>query len=503
MNPLPLLIGGPLPQPLNFEWGLLAPEFILAGFAAAVILIDLFWNRPNKEALGYFAAAGALISGLVALIWVDDTKDFARLIDVNDYTTLFRVFFAGIGVFACIASARYVKERLLHAGEYYALILLAIIGANGMAAARELLTAYISLELLSFSLYVLVSYAKYDLKSNEAGLKYMLLGAFSSAFFLYGISMVYGATGNTDYAAIGGVLSRDITGIDTALFFGLALMIAGLGFKVAAVPFHMWTPDAYEGAPLPVTAFISAISKSAGFALFLKLFVQGFLPLIDDWKYYIAVLAVMTMALGNLVALQQHNIKRLLAYSSISQVGYLLVGIATLSEASASALVLHMVGYVVTNLAAFTAIIIYYNWSGKDEIEDFGGLAERAPFVALSLTVALFSLSGMPLFAGFTTKFILFQAAAEQDMLWLAGVAAFFSFVSLYYYLMVIKQMYLVKPEVATRFPIAWREYTALAVLVLGVFLVGLYPQPVYDAVDSGTATLFEAADGGSVSALP
>jgi NADH-quinone oxidoreductase subunit N len=331
----------------------------------------------------------------------------------------------------------------------------------------------------------------------------MLLGAFSSAIFLYGISMVYGATGSTDFAAIGEALTGDISDIETALFFGLALMIGGLGFKVAAVPFHMWTPDAYEGAPLPVTAFVSAISKSAGFALFLKLFVQGFLPIIDDWKYYIAVLSVATMAVGNLVAIQQHNIKRLLAYSSISQVGYLLMGIAALSEASAGALVLHMTGYVVTNLAAFVAIIIYYNWTGKEEIKDFGGLAERAPFVALSLTIALFSLSGMPLFAGFATKFILFQAAAEQDMLWLAGVAVFFSFVSLYYYLLVIRQMYLEKPDVPTRFPIPWREYAALAVLVLGVFLVGLYPQPVYDIVDSSTATLFEAADSGSVSAQP
>ena len=488
---------------LNFEWGLLAPEFILAGFAGVIILIDLFWNRANKEVLGYVAALGPLAAGLVSLLWIDDHKDFARLIDINNYTTFFRVFFAGVGFFACIASARYVRDRLLHAGEYYAFILLAVIGANGMAASRELLTAYISLELLSFSLYVLVSYAKYDLRSNEGGLKYMLLGAFSSAIFLYGISMVYGATGSTDFAAIGEALTGDISDIETALFFGLALMIGGLGFKVAAVPFHMWTPDAYEGAPLPVTAFVSAISKSAGFALFLKLFVQGFLPIIDDWKYYIAVLSVATMAVGNLVAIQQHNIKRLLAYSSISQVGYLLMGIAALSEASAGALVLHMTGYVVTNLAAFVAIIIYYNFTGKEEIKDFGGLAERAPFVALSLTIALFSLSGMPLFAGFATKFILFQAAADQDMLWLAGVAVFFSFVSLYYYLLVIRQMYLEKPESPTRFPVPWREYAALAVLVLGVFLVGLYPQPVYDIVDSSTATLFEAADSGSVSAQP
>src|SRR5574341_1340329 len=488
---------------LNMDWWLLTPEYILVAFAGALIMADLFLRQANKEQLGYLAAGGALLSTLVSLIWVDDTTDFAGLIEVDDYTTLFRVFFGLIGVFACLASARYVKERLLHAGEYYAFILLAVVGANGMAAAGELLTAYISLELLSFSLYVLTAFAKYDLRSNEGGLKYMLLGAFSSAIFLYGIGMVYGATGTTDFATIGEKVSGDISGIETALFFGLALMIGGLGFKVAAVPFHMWTPDAYEGAPLPVTAYISAISKSAGFALFLKLFVQGFLPLVDDWKYYIAVLSVATMALGNLVAIQQHNIKRLLAYSSIGQVGYLLIGIATLSQDSAGALVLHMTGYVITNLAAFVAIIIYYNFTGKEEVKDFAGLAARAPFVALSLTIALFSLSGMPLFAGFATKFILFQAAAEEDMLWLAGVAVFFSFVSLYYYLLVIKQMYLEKPESPTQFPIPWREYAALAVLVFGVFLVGLYPQPVYDAVDSSSNVLFESASGDQVSSQP
>jgi len=489
---------------LNFDWKLLAPEYILVAWAGGLIMLDLFWpagglarvGRLSKEALGYIAAAGALIATLVSLIWVDDTTNFGGLIDINDYTTLFRVFFGLVGVFACLASAKYVKDRLLHAGEYYAFILLAVVGANGMAAASELLTAYISLELLSFSLYVLTSYAKFDIRSNEGGLKYMLLGAFSSALLLYGISMIYGATGSTDYAAIGDALSGDTNDIDEALFLGLALIIAGLGFKVAAVPFHMWTPDAYEGAPLPVTALISAISKSAGFALFLKLFAEAFEPKIDDWRYFIAGLSVATMILGNLVAIQQSNIKRLLAYSSIGQVGYLLMGIAALSPDSGSALVLHMMGYVVTNLAAFVCVIIYYNWTGKEEVKDFAGLAERAPYLAVCLSIALFSLAGMPLFAGFATKFILFQAAAQEDLLWLAGVAVTMSFVSLYYYLIIVKEMYLGQPEEPSRFPTPWLEYGALTLLIAGVFLIGLYPQPVFDAVETSTATIF--ADLGS-----
>jgi NADH-quinone oxidoreductase subunit N len=489
-----------LQEGLNFDWKLLAPEYILVAWAGGMIMLDLFWpaggwgrlGRLGKESLGYIAATGALIATLVSLIWVDDTTNFAGLVDIDDYTTLFRVFFGLIGVFACVASARFVKERLLHPGEYYAFILLAVVGANGMAAASELLTAYISLELLSFSLYVLTSYAKFDLRSNEGGLKYMLLGAFSSALLLYGISMIYGATGSTQYAAIGEALSGDTSGIDESLFLGLALIMAGLGFKVAAVPFHMWTPDAYEGAPLPVTALISAISKSGGFALFLKLFVDAFEPKIDDWRYFIAGLSAATMVLGNLVAIQQSNIKRLLAYSSIGQVGYLLMGIAALSPDSASALVLHLMGYVVTNLAAFVCVIIWYNWTGKEEIKDFAGLAERAPFLALCLSIALFSLAGMPLFAGFATKFILFQVAAEENLLWLAGIAVTMSFVSLYYYLIIVKEMYLGKPEEDSRFPTPWLEYGALALLIAGVMLIGLYPQPVFDAVDTSTAVLFQ-----------
>ena len=486
---------------LNLEWGLLAPEYILIGWAGMLVLVDLFWQRLRKEELAYLAAIGPLLAALVSLIWIDNDTNFANLIEINDYTTLFRVFFNLIAVFACLASARYVRDRLLHPGEYYALILLSVVGASGMAAAGELLTAYISLELLSFSLYVLTSYAKFDLRSNEGGLKYMLLGAFSSAIFLYGISLIYGVTGSTDFTAIGQALSGDIAGIEMALFLGLALIIAGLGFKVAAVPFHMWTPDAYEGAPLPITALIATISKSAGFALLLKLFAQAFLPLQDDWRLFIAVLAAATMVLGNLVAIQQHNIKRLLAYSSIGQVGFLLMGIAALSPDAASALVLHLVGYVITNLAAFICVIIYYNWTGKEEIRDFAGLAERAPYLALSLSIALFSLAGMPLFAGFATKFILFQAAAQEDLLWLAGLAVTMSFVSLYYYLVIVKQMYLGEPEEPTRFPTPWLEYGALTALVAGIFVVGLYPQPVFDAVEDSTAVIVPASpeDGGTV----
>lgn len=484
------------------DWSLLAPEFVLVGWAAMLVLLDLFWGRLGKERLAYVAAAGALTSTLVSLIWVNDDSAFGNILQVDNYTTFFRVFFGLIGVFACLASARYVKDRLTHAGEYYALILLTVVGGTYMAAAKELLTAYISLELLSFSLYILASFAKLDLRSNEAGMKYMLLGAFSSAIFLYGMSMIYGVSGSTNFGDIGAALSGETSDFGLAMMLGIVLIITGLGFKVAAVPFHMWAPDAYEGAPLPITALIAAISKAAGFALFLKLFAVAFLPIIDDWRWLIAGLSAATMTLGNLVAIQQHNIKRLLAYSSIGQVGFMLVGIAALSPDAASALVLHLAGYVITNLAVFVCVIIYYNMSGKEEIADYAGLAERAPFLALSLTIGLFSLAGMPLFAGFATKFILFQAAAQEDLLWLSSLAVFMSFVSLYYYLVVIRQMYLVEPEEKVRFPVPWVEYGVLAVLVTGIFLVGLYPQPLLDGVENATGSVFAASQGTAMAGL-
>ena len=238
-----------------------------------------------------------------SLAWIDVDSNFANLVSVDDYTTYFRVLFMSMAAVVCLASGRFVEHRLQHPGEYYGLIILSTIGAIGMAAAEELMTAYLSLELLSFSLYILTSYAKYDARSNEAGIKYMILGAFSSALLLYGISLIYGITGSTYYGEIAASLSAGTEDFDYALLAALVLIIAGLGFKVATVPFHMWTPDAYEGAPVAVTAYLSTTSKAAGFALLLRLFSSAFEVVHDDWSWMIAGVSAATMILGNLVAL--------------------------------------------------------------------------------------------------------------------------------------------------------------------------------------------------------
>ena len=482
-----------MPATLNLDYSLLTPEFCLGGLAALIVGLDLFVSGFRKEWLPY-VAAGALI-GIAGLSfgWMDKESSFAGLIFIDNYTTFFRVFFILTTAAVVLMSAQYVQDRLRHPGEYYGLLVLSTIGAIYMAAARELLTAYISLELLSFSLYALVSYAKFDGKSNEGGMKYMLLGAFSSALFLYGLSLIYGTAGSTFYSDISASYANGTSNFDLGLLMGLVLVLAGLGFKVAAVPFHMWTPDAYEGAPLPITAYLSATSKAAGFALLLRLFSGAFLGVRDDWQWMVAALAAITMVLGNLVALQQHNIKRLLAYSSIGQVGYMLMAIAALSPDSTavvSALLLHMAGYVVTNLAAFTCIIAWYNLTGTEEISGFKGMAERAPLLAGALTAALFSLSGMPLFAGFFTKFILFQSVADAGFLWLAVVAVVMSFVSLYYYLMVIKEMYISQPEEPARLQVPVLASGLAVVLVLGIFYVGIYPRHLFEAAQEAAKML-------------
>ena len=408
---------------LNLDYTLFIPEYMLVALVVIVVGLDLYVPQVKKTWLSFIAAAGLFAAAGVSLAWANKETNFASIIAIDNYTTYFRVFFMSMGAVVCLSSGKLVQDKFRHPGEYYGLIILSTIGAVGMAASRELMTAYLSLELLSFSLYVLVSFGKYDPRSNEAGLKYLLLGAFSSAMLLYGFSLIYGLTGSTYYVEIAANLSNGTSEFSYALLVALVLIIAGLGFKVAAVPFHMWTPDAYEGAPVAITAYLSTTSKAAGFAMLLRLFGGAFQVVHDDWSWMVAGIAAATMIYGNLVALQQHNIKRLMAYSSIGQVGYMLMGLAGLSHDTASALVLHLTGYMVTNMAIFVVIIAWYNMTGHEEIADFRGMRERAPLLAGVMAGALFSLAGLPLFAGFVTKFILFQAVTDAGYYWLAGIA--------------------------------------------------------------------------------
>ena len=527
---------------------LLTPEFALAGLAFLVFFIDLVLPEGRKNLLGWISIVGliALIVVSVFMLWDHDESLYNGLLAIDDFSLWFKVLFMGIGVAIILSSMDFVEEHLEHKGEFYGIMLFSILGMNIMAQARELLTAYIALELLSFSLYVLAAYARNSPKSNEGGLKYIIIGAFSSAVLLYGVSMVYGVLGVTKFEAIAAGLAA-ASDVSPSLWVGVALILVGLGFKVAAVPFHMWAPDVYEGAPYPITAYLSIGSKAAAFALVLRLVAEGFVPVGERWEQWqlvIAVLAALTMMVGNLVALAQRNLKRLLAYSSIGHSGFILAGVAALSLESSlpsNGVLLYLVGYSVTNFVVFGAFISFFNMTGKEMMTDLAGLGGTQPFLAASIAIGMFSLAGLPIFAGFAIKFYLFTAIADEGLLWLASLAVFASLVSLYYYLQVIRQMYIqpaegepayghgfgydhidgeqgdgghgeegeeehahdAAPEPARRYGAALIEtypalgrrpsITILTVLgagLLAVFWIGIYPAPLIDTIEAASRAI-------------
>jgi NADH-quinone oxidoreductase subunit N len=471
---------------------LFAPEFTLTAVAFAVLGVDLFLPRDKKSYLPALSVVGLIGVFVLSLcyLWSKDTNLYDGLFLIDNFSLFFKAFFLVLGAIVVLSSVDYVKKHLSRPGEYYGILLLSILAMMLMAASGELLTAYISLELLSFSLYVLVSYGRDGLKPSEAGVKYILLGAFASALLLYGISQVYGMLGTTRFDEIHAALLLQGEPLNPVVIAGLVLIIAGLGFKVAAVPFHMWAPDVYEGAPTPVTAYLAVGSKAAAFALILRLFSQAFMPVFDDWQIILVILAALTMTVGNLVAMAQQNIKRMMAYSSIGQVGYLLMGVAALSPLASNGVIFHLVGYGVTNLLAFMCVIVFYNATNKEEISDFAGLADRSPLVAMAMTVALLSLAGLPFFAGFTTKFYLFTAAANGGLLWLVGLAITNSLISLYYYMMVMKQMYMVPADDNTPVSVSMFSRSVLGMLLVGVIAIGIYPGPLMSAVEAATSAI-------------
>ena len=477
---------------MNVDFALLVPEFLLVGLAFALFTVDLFIPNDKKGILPYLAVIGLLaVAGSAFTLLGSEGSLYANIYVVDKYAIFFKVFLPIVGVVMIIASREFVRKCLESPGEFYSLIMVSVLGMMMMASANELLTAYISLELLSFCLYIMAAYAKREARSNEAGVKYILIGAFSSGVLLYGMSLIYGSLGTTTFEGMAETL-RAGEHLEFAFLTGLTLLIAGFGFKVVAVPFHMWAPDVYEGAPVPVTAYLSVASKAASFALLLRLFAVAFEPVIDDWKPIVAVIAALTMTVGNVVAISQKNIKRLLAYSSIGHAGFLLVGIAALSEMASTALVLYLVGYAATTFVAFICVIIYFNLTGSEKIEEYAGLAKRSPVLALALTISLFSLAGLPFFAGFTIKFYIFTAAAKEDLIWLVAIAVVNSLISVYYYLMVIRQMYInPAPEGSKSLTMPKITGAALLTLVGLVFLIGIYPQSITGLIEKTTPALF------------
>jgi len=418
------------------------------------------------------------------------------MLAVDSFAIFFKLLFLGIAALVILASVDYASKLARFQGEYYALVLLSTLGMMLMAATTELISIYIALELTSISLYVLVGFLK-DPKSTEASLKYLLLGAVASAVLLYGMALVFGTTGETQLGEIAQVIqamSLQTTLASPALILGIVLLIAGFGFKIAAIPFHMWVPDVYEGAPTPITAYLSVGSKAAGFAIILRVFYSAFgFPewLSLNWGLVFAVLAAASMTLGNVVAIPQTNIKRMLGYSSIAQAGYLMVGLATIGVSPAadvlgrSGVLFFLAGYAVANLGAFIAIIAISNKLDSDLIQDYSGMSKRAPLLALALTLCLISLIGMPPAAGFMAKFYIFSGAVQHDLLWLVIIAVINSVISAYYYLRVVKVMWFGEPASEEKVGSSGALRIALSLSCLGVLLLGIIPGCIMNLAES------------------
>jgi NADH-quinone oxidoreductase subunit N len=475
---------------------LLAPEIVVLATALAVLGVDLLSSRKGKRLLAYVALAGTVAAAFATVPLAGQRGAlFGGALVVDPFAVFLKLVVLVATALVVLASVDLIHEKTRWEGEYYGLLLLAVLGMLVLVSATELITLYVALELGTMGFAALVALLKQRHVSPEAGLKYLLLAAFSSAVLLYGMALLYGATGSTHLAIIGQRIAAPLTQTQPAVLLALTLLVAGFGFKLSAVPFQMWVPDVYEGAPTPVTAFLAVVSKVAGFGVALRLFAGALGPAASEWTPIVAALAALTMTVGNLAALGQSSMKRLLAYSSIGQAGYVLMGLAAAAEAAAigqgaAGVLYFLVAYAFTNVGAFVAVIVFANQTGSDRIIDYAGLARRSPGLALALSICLLSLVGMPPTAGFVGKLYVFYTAAAEGLVWLVGLAVLNTAISMYYYLRPIKLMYLdpapsAKPVRPTP-PLA----AALAGTVAGVFAVALVAGPLIDAARSAAELL-------------
>jgi NADH-quinone oxidoreductase subunit N len=468
------------------------PELLLLALGVLVLILEPFWKEDQRRNLGWLVAGGlglTLVVSLLAARPADPQMVFGGMLRFDWMGFLFKMLF----IFSAAMTALFMMdvERLGNRGEAYVLLLAATIGMNLMASAADLVMLYLAIETTSIPLYVLAGFMLSDDRSTEAGFKYLLFGAMTSAVMLYGFSLLFGFTGQTSLYALAGMFATGHLPLVVAIGV-ILLIIVGLGFKVSIVPFHFWAPDTYEGAPTPVAGFLSTASKAAGFAVLARLFVVAFPQTAPSWSLILAVLATLTMTLGNLVALTQKNIKRLLAYSSIAHAGYAMIGLVAVSQLGMTSVVYYLLAYILTNLAAFGAVVAYGRVSGSDEIEAYAGLSRRSPGLALVMLVAFLSLAGMPPFGGFVAKVFVFAAAVQANMIWLAVVGVLNSIVGLYYYLTVLKYVYLYRSDDEDQpIPVSRSYWLALVVLAVGIILVGTVLIPWFGMSGGAALNLF------------
>jgi NADH-quinone oxidoreductase subunit N len=491
---------------------LIAPELILTVCACIALVMEVVLPYRKSKLIAYFSLAGIALAGvsLGVQFWSNDSlplDGFYGMIRVDGFALVFQAIFLIGAALAIAISTRYLDIEGEQHGEYYALVLFATVGMMFLGCGFDLITLYISLELMALTFYVLVAFTKREKRSNEAAMKYFLLGAFSSGVLLYGMSLLYGLAGSTNLGEIGRSVAQIAANAPAAgepslrpmLLLGMIALAAGLFFKIAAVPFHMWAPDAYEGAPTSVTAFLSTASKAASFALYARIFIEALNSIHADWAPLLGLVAAITIMVGTWAAVTQENAKRLLAYSSISNAGYLLLGLIAGNLYGYVGLVVYLLVYTLMNMGAF-GIIISLRRRGiiGDNVDDMTGLAHKAPGMAAMMAIFMLSLGGLPLTGGFMGKYFLFGGLLQRGKVegkywyyWLAGWAVINTVVSFYYYVRFIKVMYL-GDRIADDKPLSLSPAltTALVVCLVGILFVGVFPQPLIAVVQKLVAPL-------------
>ncbi|MGB9807036.1 MAG: NADH-quinone oxidoreductase subunit N [Thermosulfidibacteraceae bacterium] len=467
------------------------PEVIALIIGCLILLIDPFIPKQKKRLNGYIALFGFVVLFFVTLSYLGKSiVTFFDMFSVDNFSTSMKLFFFVANFVVVLISLRYLEMEDSNLGEYYALLMFATVGMMVMVSSKDLIMFYIGLETMAIPLYVLAGFIRMNERSAESALKYLLMGVFVSGIFLYGIALTYGATGSTKLVDI--VRFTYINGVNPILFVAIILIACGLGLEIAMVPFHFWAPDVYEGAPTSVTAFISVVPKVAAIAALLRVYFEGFTFFAPYWQTVLWLLSALTMIIGNVTAVVQDNVKRMLAYSSVAHAGYMLMGILSFNELGVSSLVYYFFAYSFMNIGAF-ALVIYLRRKNivGDRLEDFRGLAQKDPIAALVMVVFLLSLAGVPPTVGFVGKFLIFSAALKAGFYWLLVIAVVTSVISLYYYFKIARSMYLEEP-VADE-PLLQPLSVKIAIFLLAILTVvfGVYPTPIMNLADLSAKVFF------------
>jgi NADH-quinone oxidoreductase subunit N len=469
---------------------LFLPEIIVTTLAFVIMAADLLMVSGGRKSLARIGIIGSLIA--VSIVAVNSEVRGITLFGFfvqDSVAVFFKVLFLLTGMLILYMAQEYEEKIKQFKGEFYMLILFAVLAMMFLASSNDFISLYVSLEFLAVTLYILACYTKEESASVEAGLKYLVTGALASGFLLYGITYLYGATGSTEFSQIANVIhGKDVSGF---LAIGLMLVVIGLTFKIASIPFHVWAPDIYQGAPTPITAFLAAGSKAAGFVILMRVMFTAFGSIRPHWVFFVSVISALTLLFGNLAAMPQKNIKRMLAYAGIGSAGYLLMGIAAASQLGGGAIMFYLFTYLFAIAGIFLAIVIFYNSEGSDGIDAYTGLARRSPLLAATLFIGLLSLAGVPPLGGFIAKLYLIAAVVKEGLLWLAVVGVLMAIAAMYYFLLVIKRIYLWQPKIDTPIKVSPMNTALLYGINISTLVLGIYPGPFTDWVMRISNVLF------------